>query len=425
MTSAPLLFPLALAVGWVLAGRAGRATRAFDLVGILATGWSLRLIGLWLRYRDAADALEYHEEGTRLAGSFRAFDLGVDPGRPVPGTGTIRLVSGVVHSLSFDDLLTSFVVFSLAAFVGCLLFVRALEVALPEADLRRYALAVMLWPTLWFWPSSLGKEAWMLLALGLTSLGVAHVVTHRAGRAVGPLAAGLVMAGFVRPHVGMLALAALAVAVLLAAPRAAGRRWTARILVAVLVLVGGAVMADATADRLDLDDLGASSVTSALADTSDQTAQGSSRFRPVDVTHPLGFPVAVVTVLFRPFPHEVGDLVGLASALEGAAMALWLAFSLPRVRTALRSARRLPYLLYAAAFTLGFCYAFSSIANFGILVRQRSQVLPFVFVLVSLPAVAKVRERARVRRRSVLEPEPGAGAGRVPADGGRPSTGST
>src|SRR5690606_14560892 len=112
-------------VGWFLAVRAGRRVLAFDLVGILATGWSLRLVGLWLRYRDAADSLEYHEEGKRLAASFRQFDLTVDAGRPVPGTGALRLVSGAVHALTFDDMLAVFAVFTLAAFVGCLLAVRA------------------------------------------------------------------------------------------------------------------------------------------------------------------------------------------------------------------------------------------------------------------------------------------------------------
>ena len=32
---------------------------------------------------------------------------------------------------------------------------------------RRYALLVLFLPSLLFWPSSIGKEAWMTLALGL------------------------------------------------------------------------------------------------------------------------------------------------------------------------------------------------------------------------------------------------------------------
>ena len=46
---------------------------------------------------------------------------------------------------------------------------------------------------------------------------------------------------------------------------------------------------------------------------------------------------------------------------------------------------------YVAVFM--FCYVFAFIGNFGILARQRSQLLPFVFVLVALPATAQAQRR--------------------------------
>ena len=55
--------------------------------------------------------------------------------------------------------------------------------------------------------------------------------------------------------------------------------------------------------------------------------------------------------------------------------------------------RRRPYATFAFAYTLMFVYAFAAIANFGILSRQRTQVLPFVFVLLALPAVEQMTER--------------------------------
>jgi methanethiol S-methyltransferase len=42
---------------------------------------------------------------------------------------------------------------------------------------------------------------------------------------------------------------------------------------------------------------------------------------------------------------------------------------------------------------LGFIIAFSNVGNFGILVRQRAQLLPFVFVLLALPVARTVRHR--------------------------------
>jgi hypothetical protein len=36
--------------------------------------------------------------------------------------------------------------------------------------------------------------------------------------------------------------------------------------------------------------------------------------------------------------------------------------------------------------TMGFVYGFAAVANFGILARERTQVLPFVFILLAIPA---------------------------------------
>jgi hypothetical protein len=54
----------------------------------------------------------------------------------------------------------------------------------------------------------------------------------------------------------------------------------------------------------------------------------------------------------------------------------------------------------AIAYVLMFVFAFGTVANFGILARQRVQLLPFVFALLAAPAVA-AGARIRTRRRPV------------------------
>jgi hypothetical protein len=49
---------------------------------------------------------------------------------------------------------------------------------------------------------------------------------------------------------------------------------------------------------------------------------------------------------------------------------------------------QVPYVAYVVTYTIMFVIAFSSIGNFGILTRQRTQVLPLVVVLLALPAEA-------------------------------------
>ncbi len=58
-----------------------------------------------------------------------------------------------------------------------------------------------------------------------------------------------------------------------------------------------------------------------------------------------------------------------------------------------------PYITYAAAYIAMFAYAFAALANFGILARERVQVIPLFFVLLSV-APARRREARRADDRS-------------------------
>src|SRR5204863_3854856 len=106
------------------------------------------------------------------------------------------------------SLLGAFFIFSWAGFWGLYLFYRAFCIAVPEGDHRRYALLILLLPSLLFWPSSLGKEAWMTLGLGLFAYGGARIITHqRYGFMV--VLAGVLATAAVRPHVAAMGLLAL------------------------------------------------------------------------------------------------------------------------------------------------------------------------------------------------------------------------
>jgi hypothetical protein len=73
---------------------------------------------------------------------------------------------------------------------------------------------------------------------------------------------------------------------------------------------------------------------------------------------------------------------------------------------------QVPYVAYAASYTMMFVIAFSSIGNFGILTRQRTQVLPLMLVLLVLPyehapapePTPTVEERARELARATRRP---------------------
>ena len=74
------------------------------------------------------------------------------------------------------------------------------------------------------------------------------------------------------------------------------------------------------------------------------------------------------------------------------------------IRVAITRARREPFLLFCLILTAVYATAFSSFANFGLLTRQRSLVLPALYVLLAVNADA-IRRRSDDAVASPARPE--------------------
>lgn len=390
---AVLVVPLLLAATVPLARRAAAREDDPALFRILMLATVVTLAVALVRYGVAfgiydgvADAAAYAGEGTSLANTVHAGkpDLAV-PG-PIPGTGTISVVVGLLFSVIGTTTLGGFMVFGWLALGGRWLFYRAFRTALPEHDARRYLLFVLFFPSMVFWPSSLGKEAWMLLALGLSTLGIARVLRQRR-RGYLLLAAGSGMAFLVRPHLVLLVVPALAVGLLLRRPDIRDKLMPLRqVATVVLVLVLGIAAVGVSADFFGVE-ASLAAMGDLLEDTEVHTAQGGSSFQPRPVTGPADVPAAAITVLFRPFPHEAGSSQELLTALESAVLLALAVRYTPTALASLRDRRSWPMIAVAVIYILLFVVAFSRFGNFGLLARQRVQVLPFLFMLLALRPV--------------------------------------
>lgn len=384
-----LVFPVLAALTMPLIRRLARDD--VRLRRLLIGAFVVKLAGSVVRYYLAfdvyggvADAATYHEAGVALAPHYRVLDFTPDLARELPGTGFVDAVTGVVYGLIGPSKLGGFFVFSWLGFLGLLLLYRAFVIGFPTGDRRRYARLLFFLPSIAFWPSSIGKEAWMTLGLGLVAYGAATLLAGRPSRAA--LAAGLAATGFVRPHVTLLAFAALAVAYLLRRSRRLPLLGPVGKLVGVLALAGiGVFIVGQVEGFLGVERLDEQSVDAVLDETNERSAQGSSEFTAPDARDVVNLPWATVTVLFRPFPNEAHNGQALATALEGSFLLVLTALSFRRLPALPRDAWRNPYLIFAIAFALLFVIAFSNVANFGIIARQRVQILPFVVALLSVP----------------------------------------
>jgi hypothetical protein len=359
--------------------------KGFDLLGIIYVGLVARFAAAYYRFDNASDAFVYHNVGRSLAREFRQLNFGVDTGRDIPGTGSVRYLSGLVSVVTGNSMFAEFLVFTCFSFLGLMMFYAAFATALPNGDRRRYAYLVFLWPSLVVWPSSIGKESTILFGLGLAALGTSRLYTHRRGGMV-LLLLGLTAVLLVRPHVALLLFIGVGTGYLFVRSTRGSIVLSGSKMIAITILViGGSVLVSQTADFLNLESLGTEEVEAARARTQDQTRQGGGSFDPITANNPVRYPVALVSVLIRPLPFEARTAEAYVTSAEGLLLIALVVVSWKRIVRLPRLLFSEPYVAFALTCVLVFGFAFSAIGNFGILARQRAQVLPFLFVLLALP----------------------------------------
>jgi hypothetical protein len=343
-------------------------------------------------YGGVADAAGYYKNGAILAPQFRRFHFTHLRVGKVVGTGFTDIITGVVFALTGVSEIGGFFIFAWLGFLGLWLFFLAFRLAVPEGDRRRYMYFVFLLPSMLFWPSEIGKEAWMTLGLGFCAYGAARVLMRR------PFGYTLMLIGcaataMVRPHVTVLFLAGFVVAFLLRRDRAVqpggqrGRRGGKIFGVVVLsaAMLIGVTRANSFFSADSLNKTNGGGITGVLQGTSLRTTQGGSSFTPASITHPWTIPYAVLSVTFRPFPWEARNIQSFLASAEGGFLLYMVWRSRRRLRHLWKWIKERPYLGLCLLYSALFAFAFSAVGNFGILARERVMQLPFFVALLALP----------------------------------------
>jgi len=395
------------------------------IIRLFLLGLTLKILGAFARYYviftvfGHGDAEDYHIAGVALAPEFRQFEFGGAAWHEwiegLTGTPFLRLVTGVVYTFIGPTMLGGFVVFSLLSFWGIYFFYRAFRVAIPDGDSVRYLLLLVLLPSMLFWPSSIGKDAWMMFGLGMAAYGAARLFVGLRGGAL-PIIAGLTACAMVRPHLSLIFMVGLAIGTVLRRSQHARKLTISRRVITIaVVLVAGGLVISSVQSFFGLDGgFDAEAVDSVLSETARRSGQGGSVYEAVRPGSPVQFPWAVVTVLYRPFLFEAHNLTALIAAIEGLALVGLTVLGARRLATVPRRMVSDAYISFVICYTLVFTFAFSAVGNFGILVRQRTQLLPFFVVLLALPVQSAIDiRRARIRGRPAVV---GAGTGGTGSD---------
>jgi hypothetical protein len=372
----------------------------------VATALGAHLVGSLLRYfiiqavyHGVADANGYYGAGKVFAPLFRSLQF---PALKSPyfGTPFVNWTTGILFALIGATMLGGFVVHSALAFVGGWYFYKAFRVAFPDGDHRLFAILLFFLPSMWYWPSSLGKDSLVVLFLGLAVYGFALLFSGQLFRGFVPGGIGLLGSFMIRPPIATAVMVAASAAFLLRPARRQSPQITALTWLVTVPLLSLAAFFTITHSATYLGSGNAIDAFQQAQSTEFHTGLIGSNFTPPNALSPTGFPLAVITTNFRPFPWEAGGLFPTLTSLEGVLLGILILSRRRQILGGFRRWRSNGMVLFAGAAFLAFSIILASLANFGLLARQRTQVLPFLFMLICMVAKPRSIRPDRLRWQS-------------------------
>lgn len=386
-------FFLVFAFGFMLtvgpiAGRFPKMVGRLLIAGIL-----MRVVGSLVRfwvlygYYNGGDAGRYYKAGLYYSNliwqlDFSFFDAPLWGSGQWWGTQTVMLITGFVVSVIGPTKHGGFLFFSILSFCGLLLFAKAFQKNFPESSIQGYLAWLLFFPSLWFWPSSLGKDALILLATGL----VVYGYTAKGNR-MGWIAfiSGIALAGMIRPHVAGVMVVAVAVAHWVSP----AKKWSALHFAQGILIIGVlAVVLRQSFSNLGIEAGDFGELRSYLGSISERTTEGGSA-----IGTPSGMgaiPLAVINILFRPFPWEAGSILAAAASAE--MIFFWSAVFLKRQRVwaLMRNWRSSRLLRLVVPLTILYVLMLGmAIGNLGIIARQRIHVMPLLIIWLHATPVTR------------------------------------
>jgi hypothetical protein len=355
------------------------------------------------------DAAGYNRNGELIAQAIRAgrFSEVIESYSATSGAGTAgtSLLTGIVYSVFGESLTGGFLFFAFIAFIGALCFIRAVYLVVPGRQHRLYAFLIFFFPTILFWPSSLGKDAIQFGFAGVATLGFAIALTR--SRLWGAVLILLGIGGvyLVRPEVAVAIPVAMVIGFLLRKPRANMRDIAIKAVSIGIFLALGLLLKPAIETTIGVDELSFTSVQEKLEDfasnpfsENDVTADGNiattSDFDAVSPSSPSWVPMAFLTVLFRPFIWEANSAQTLLQSLEGLLTLALVAYGARNIVRTVAATPNSAFLIYSLVFMITMVLILSTFGNFGLLARQRAIVFPMVFLFAAGSAAYQRRATA-------------------------------
>lgn len=302
------------------------------------------------------------------------------------GLSTVFVVNFVQFLKSYlgGSFFDYFLLFQSMGFWGILFVLRAFDDIhheLGQSTSKPVYLLLFL-PGLHYWTSAIGKDGPIFLGIAMCTWAAFRLQTRYPAFAV-----GVGIALLVRPHIALIALIALAVALLL------GRNISllTRVGLMAVVLAGiGSVagLVEGTVTGLSLSST--DSVTEFLETKSQVSEESGADLSIVGAS----FPVKLLSLLFRPFFIDANGALGYIASLENAVLLVIILTLLRRFGTAWAMTRAAMFSRFAIFF-FGMITLLLALVNYnvGLGLRQKMMMMPALLIFfVALQAVRTLQK---------------------------------
>jgi hypothetical protein len=304
-----------------------------------------------------------------------------------PGLGTQGMIYIVqyLRELVGGTYLDYYLLFQAIGFLGLTILLRMLEEVHDELRIpyAPYFYALIALPSLHFWTSALGKDAPMLLATSL-ALWASMRLPNRAKALVGALLLML----FIRPHIAVVATAALSLAVVV------GRGIPLYLrIVLFFVAAAGTGFAASTLESTYAIDITSTESIGQQFERLDNVLE-SDEAGNTAVTG--GFAIRLLSLLFRPLFFDADELFALLASFENLVVLAIVLLLVVRWRSALQLLRSVFFarftMIYALALTVFLTLGYW---NVGLGLRQKwTMLMPmYLVLLVAVLAVRRARKQ--------------------------------
>jgi len=368
------------------------------------------LVALWIlpyyAARDSTDIVYYDIQAGHIADLIRAgawseIHLSV-------GSDIVSFVTALLY-VPFGPTPGGMTFLSgLLGFIGSLYFVAAAVVALESSRVRGYAMFVLLLPSIVFWSTLFGKDSWVFCGLGICAFGIARWLKFGQWTDFLKTLIGVGVVYTFRPHIALAVTLGLALTTVVCRERRSPRSVTKSVAVLLLLAPMMVFIWQAVSDMTGVTVVSRKSAVAEISQRGAGNKGGGSDVTTTETEGQLGFisqlPAGAVRLLFRPWPWEATSLFMFVAALDNIILIAVLLAKWRNVSDTLRHLRTQPFAFFCVVLTIQLIVMFSTIPNLGLLMREKTQVTPFLYLLAFSGNRRVVRRRRPTRRKGAEAP---------------------